>query len=175
MKRLEITAAIMLCFACLLTNCHHNSSPSNPAPEPTANATTVIKDGVSYLLQTDKPLYHVGEPVQIFYRATNTTNKIREFGEITYGTEMTLIINNDNEQRIWTYNNNPTAVPQGSIRLSLEPQTSLERSIEWTMVNDNGTLWNASDDFLVAPQRYLIYCGIGNHPETTVSLSFQIQ
>ena len=48
--------AMTLCVVCLLTACQHDSSPSNPTPEPTANATTVIKDGVSYLLQTDKPL-----------------------------------------------------------------------------------------------------------------------
>ena len=81
MKRLSLAAAIMLCAACLLTACHDDSSPSNPAP--TANATTVVKDGVSYLLQTDKPLYRLGEPVQILYRATNDSNATKHVGVVS--------------------------------------------------------------------------------------------
>ena len=167
--------AMTLCVVCLLTACQHDSSPSNPTPEPTANATTVVKDGVSYLLQTDKPLYHVGEPVQILYRATNTTNKKREFGELVKGDEMTVLIDTDKGQRIWTYMNKSACIPQGSSQFSLEPKASIERSIEWMMVNDNGTLCYESDDFDVAPQRYIISCGMRNHPEIMVSLSFQIQ
>ena len=85
MKRLEITADIMIWLALtgLMTACHDDSSPSNPTPEPTANATTVIKDGVSYLLQTDKPLYHVGEPVQILCRATNDSNATKHVGVVS--------------------------------------------------------------------------------------------
>ena len=84
MKRLRMTFHLLcLGFVCLLPACHHNSSPSNPAPEPTANATTVIKDGVSYLLQTDKPLYHVGEPVQILCRATNDSNATKHVGVVS--------------------------------------------------------------------------------------------
>ena len=121
----------LLCLGvvCLLPACHHNSSPSNPTPEPTANATTVVKDGVRFLLQTDKRLYRLGEPVQILCRATNNSNMTKYFGKVAQGLEMIVQISNSDEA-IWWHDNNPTGLPTDDIELLLAPHASIEQSFD---------------------------------------------
>ena len=162
----------LLCLGvvCLLPACHHNSSPSNPTPEPTANATTVVKDGVRFLLQTDKRLYRLGEPVQILCRATNNSNMTKHFTE---GLEMVLRISNDYEA-IW-WHDNEMGIPSIESELSLAPHESIEQSFEWMMMHDNGTLGRYNDDFPVTAGAYAVTCIFRNYPEPLMSLSFQIQ
>ena len=166
----------LLCLGvvCLLPACHHNSSPSNPASEPTANATTVVKDDVRFLLQTDKRLYRLGEPVHILYRATNDSNTTKHFGKVIQGFEMIVRISNDHKA-IWWHDNNPTGMPTGEIELSLAPHASIEQSFDWMMMHDNGTLGKYDDDFPVTAGAYAVTCIFGNYPEPLMSLPFQIQ
>ena len=175
MKRSEITAVIMFWLALtgLLTACHDDSSPSNPTPEPTANATTVIKDGVSYLLQTDKPLYHVGEPVQILCRATNNSNTTKHFGEVLYRYEIMLRVK-DEHQTIWRHDNGTGWVPSCYVEFSLAPHESIEQSFDW-MMHDNGTPDEYDDDFPATAGAYVVTCEFGNYLEPVASLSFRIQ
>ncbi|GAK50684.1 hypothetical protein U14_01917 [Candidatus Moduliflexus flocculans] len=171
MKPLYIVLNFICCgLLCLLTNCQHDSSPSNPIPEPTptTNASTVIKDGIEYLLQTDRVTYQIGEIVTITYRVTNREEAVQNLGFLINQQEIYLVIES-HASVLWEYDNNPTGRPTAPREFSLSAGASETFTVRWKIPSS------------FTPGNYEVKCQLllspypGNLPVIAPLSSLQIQ
>jgi len=120
-----------------------------------ANSNSQVKDGIEYYLETDRPVYRVGEKVQIVYKLTNVGEGYVDL-ECLYYPEwwVLLVITDEADNTIWVNLRDP---PPGDGRtIHLGPsQSSAEYREVWNMMHDNSTD-RRDDDFFVGPGSYKI-------------------
>jgi len=145
-------------------------------PSTPLNSNSVVKDGIEYCIQTDKPVYNSGEDVEIMYRVTNLTETPLEIAPILncyYAAH--LVITDGNNTEIWEHWR--LIPPCGFITLHLDAHESKEYRKIWNMTNDNGTL-GKDDDFPIGPGSYHItgelHLGGGGYQRVPVALDIEI-
>ena len=167
MKKVKTTLAL-LCF--LLGACVSSRTPMS-------NNATVEEDGIEYYLKSDKSSYALGESVQIRYRVTNKTDKVKELGSVPnceYCVQQFQIKLRGKEM----WKSCRVIPPCGTKTFRLNPYESWEYSdVAWNMVNDNGTL-EPDDDFPVVPGVYTItgkLWSLEDNSRVPVSISIEIK
>jgi hypothetical protein len=147
------------------------------------NSNSVVEGDIEYYMQTDKPVYSLGENVKMMYRLTNLShinsvtfefrNMQQWFFEVRKGTA-----------RIWAW---PKWVNPALSQFTLYPGDVRGYLKEWDMMNDNtGTIVTPGTydviGSLLSLQRYVPvsvqirivegpYCGDANHPHPAGDLS----
>ena len=140
------------------------------------DSNSIINNGLQYYIQTDKSVYELGGNVNILYRVSNLTN-----GNIFLSTVLDdplayydfRVTQNDN--RIWKYPYMSPVLGFGGI--FFEPYETKEFQTAWNMMNDNGTIWPQTDDFLVSPGAYNVLGEVALFPtyqRVPVSVSIDI-
>ncbi len=101
---------------------------------PTASANTIMKDGMECTIEVDRPVYQVGEHVQILFRVTNVTDEVIILSfpsscqvafDIWRGTAV-----------VWYY---PWTKMSGETSFELSPGEVKEWSTEWNAIDFNGS------------------------------------
>jgi hypothetical protein len=137
------------------------------------DSNSIIDNGVEYYIQTDKSIYELGENVNILYRVSNLMNESVTLGRVTddppayYAFRVT-----QNDNQIWSYFY-MTGVFE-TIPFTLEPFQIKEFQTAWDMMNDNGTRWPKTDDFLIDPGIYNIIGELDLVPGERVPVSVSI-
>jgi hypothetical protein len=138
------------------------------------NSNSVVKDGIEYYIQTDKPVYHLGENVHMLYRVTNLTEGPVEVGQILCGGAPHFAVTDEDSTDIWQYFR--VIPPCGYEMLRLEPYEHKDFKKVWNMLNDNGTL-SPHDDYPVTHGRYKITGELeldGGYERVPVSVPIEI-
>jgi hypothetical protein len=114
----------------------------------TVDSNSIVQDGIEYYIQTDRPVYDLGEDVEILHRVTNLSGETVTF---VFGAQQQCSFEVwDGETRIWGW---PKLVNPACSSFTLQPGEFKEFLKDWDMMNDNGTL-TPTDDFLVSPGIY---------------------
>ncbi len=119
------------------------------------DSNSIVKDYIEYCMQTDKSVYNLGENVQMLYRVTNLGDQKVTIGWVPMDppAHYNFRVMQDGAQ-VWRY---PYITPvMGMEPFDLWPHASRGFSKTWNMMNDNGTPWQESDDFLVSPGLYSV-------------------
>jgi hypothetical protein len=133
-------------FAIMATHWLEDNTP--------VNSNSAVKDGIEYYIQTDKPVYHLGEDVQMLYRVTNLSENPVGIGQVLRGPWCDFIITDSNNTDIWEFVR--VIPPCGYEMLHLEAGQSKQLEITWDMISDNGTFFDRDDDYPVTHGRYKI-------------------
>jgi len=112
------------------------------------DSNSIVLDGIEYYMQTDRPVYDLGEDVEILHRVTNLRDEPLTF-VFAYQQQCFFEIW-DGETRIWGW---PKLVNPAGSGFTLQPGEFKEFLKDWDMMNDNGTL-EPGDDFFVSPGVY---------------------
>jgi hypothetical protein len=140
------------------------------------DSNSIIDNGVEYYIQTDKSVYNLGENVNILYRVSNLTDENIFLSTVIddplayYDFRVT-----QNDNHIWRYPYMSPVLGFGGI--FFEPYETKEFQTIWNMMNDNGTLIETYDDFLVSPGIYNVIGEVALFPEeqrVPVSVSIDI-
>jgi len=137
------------------------------------DSNSIINNGVQYYIQTDKSIYELGENVNILYRVSNLTDGSVTLGRVTddppayYAFRVT-----QGNNQIWSYFY--MTVVFETIPFTLEPLQTKEFQTPWNMMNDNGTRWPKTDDFLINPGVYNIIGELDLVPGERVPVSVSI-
>jgi hypothetical protein len=125
----------------------------------------IDQGGVRYYIQTDKPVYDLGENVNILYRVSNLTNENINLGWVIddpiayYDFRVT-----QSDNLIWKYYFFTGVMEQTNFYLN--PFETKEFQASWNMMNYNGTILTQSDDFLVSPGFYNIFGEVALWPKS---------
>jgi hypothetical protein len=117
------------------------------------NSNSIIKDNIEYYMQTDEPVYQLGDTVEMLYSATNLGPE-----EVTIGwvaadplAHYTFAVMQGDAQ-IWRYNY--LTMVLGFEPFTLVPYQSRSFQTTWNLMHNNSTPWNLDDDFPVSPGTY---------------------
>jgi len=121
------------------------------------NSNSILKDGIKYYMQTDKSIYHQGENVDMLYRVTNLRDEQVAFH--FYDRMQCYFLVTSSGAPIWFA---PKAGFPALSSFVLHPNGSKEYTETWNMIDENGTPWIPSDDFLALPGTYDVTGSLSN-------------
>jgi hypothetical protein len=99
------------------------------------DSNTIVEEGIKYYIQTDKPVYELGEHTEILYRVTNLTDKVWEVGRMVRIMDIIVEIKEGESFReVWRYGWRNSTEP-GTILLRLQPGESVERRDPWPQIS----------------------------------------
>lgn len=143
------------------------------------NSNSVVKDGIEYYLETDRPFYRVGEKVLIMLKFTNVSEDYVDLkcGYYPDGCWVLLVITDETDNIIWVNFRCPP--PGGGGTINLGPsQSSAEYREVWNIMHDNGTD-RREDDFFVGPGSYKITAdactSFGSYKKVPVSVLIKVE
>ncbi|MCP4348720.1 MAG: hypothetical protein GY795_24845 [Desulfobacterales bacterium] len=116
------------------------------------NHATVEKNGIKYILQTDKTVYKSGDNVEIMYGVGSKSYDVITLGRVPSCSGYNLrIIQEDRE--IWKKFRILPSCPDSMANISFSRPRIWKKNAVWNMANDSGTA-ESHDDFTVPPGIY---------------------
>jgi len=110
------------------------------------DSNTIVEDGIKYCIQTDKPVYELGEHTEILYRITNLTDEEWWVGSAVRIMDIIVEIKEGESFReVWRYGWRNSIFP-GGMYLELQPGKSMVSREPWPQIimnmNGAGGRWN---------------------------------
>ena len=140
----------------------------------------MVQDGIEYYIETNKPVYDLGEDVEILYRITNQTDEewtVRGVGRI-----FDVVVESTEEEgfrEVWSrYWTSPVMAP-GPVLLRLQPNESSGMRVTWDQMDYQLTR-NPGDDIEVGPGTYRVLGvldltpGVADLPYSSVGIDITV-
>jgi len=119
------------------------------------DSNSIVEDGIEYYIQTDKPVYDLGEDVEMLYRITNLRTEMWQVTAFPPLRDILVAARKGQDfNEIWRlswFRN----YPPGPRVLRLQPGESSEMNVIWPQIDAQGTR-DPIDDISIAPGIYRI-------------------
>jgi hypothetical protein len=129
----RVPTLLVLCGWCLGMGVGVPAAKADIVPPPSG-----LPSGEGLLqvvVETDKDVYQLGEPVRVVQRITNMDQQFGIGWEFNDGSAFDLWVLR-NETKVWSWKPLPAWIPEGSI--SLDPLESIEHQYTWDMTDYEG-------------------------------------
>jgi len=99
------------------------------------DSNTIIEEGIKYCIQTDKPVYELGEHTEILYRITNLTDEVWGVGSMVRIMDILVEVKEGESFReVWRYGWRNSTLP-GPQYLGLQPGESTVLQEPWPQIS----------------------------------------
>lgn len=138
----------------------------------TPDSNSIIVDGIEYYIQTDKPVYNLGENVEMLYRVTNLGDESVTFS-FGWDPVYQFWVEQD-EEEIWRAIGTRLPIV---LNLTLNPgefrefpDSFLPPNFAWNMRDNGGNLVDLGNYNMIGG----LYDSLGNYDYTKVAVSIEI-